>query len=174
MNQTTDLLTRRNAALGAGAPLFYEVPLHLVRGDGVYVFDEDGRRYVDMYNNVPCVGHGNPRVVEAMARQQATLNVHSRYLHEGVVAFCRTPCCAARSADRECHSDVQRHGGERGGAADGPLRHGKARHSSAATRPITATASWSGRSIAWASSPVRTARFVPFRFRRHTGRSAGT
>ncbi len=40
-----------------------------------------------MYNNVPCVGHANPRVVEAMTRQQATLNVHSRYLHEGVVDF---------------------------------------------------------------------------------------
>jgi 4-aminobutyrate aminotransferase-like enzyme len=40
-----------------------------------------------MYNNVPCVGHANPHVAEAMARQQSTLNVHSRYLHEGIVAF---------------------------------------------------------------------------------------
>jgi 4-aminobutyrate aminotransferase-like enzyme len=87
MNHTTDLLTRRNAALGAGAPLFYEEPLHIVRGEGVHLFDADGRCYVDMYNNVPCVGHANPHVVEAMARQQAMLNVHSRYLHEGVVAF---------------------------------------------------------------------------------------
>jgi 4-aminobutyrate aminotransferase-like enzyme len=87
MNDTTNLLARRNAALGAGAPLFYEVPLHIVRGQGVYLFDVDGRRYVDMYNNVPCVGHANPHVAEAMASQQATLNVHSRYLHEGVVAF---------------------------------------------------------------------------------------
>lgn len=82
-----ELTARRDAALGAGAPLFYEVPIQIVRGDGVDLFDADGRRYVDMYNNVPCVGHANPRVVEAMARQQATLNVHSRYLHEGVVAF---------------------------------------------------------------------------------------
>jgi 4-aminobutyrate aminotransferase-like enzyme len=87
MNDTANLLARRNAALGAGAPLFYEEPLHIVRGDGVHVFDANGRRYVDMYNNVPCVGHGNPHVVEAMAGQQATLNVHSRYLHEGVIAF---------------------------------------------------------------------------------------
>jgi 4-aminobutyrate aminotransferase-like enzyme len=83
----TSLLRRRNHALGAGAALFYDEPVHLVRGEGAYLFDLDDRRYVDMYNNVPCVGHGNPRVVEAMARQQATLNVHSRYLHEGVVAF---------------------------------------------------------------------------------------
>jgi 4-aminobutyrate aminotransferase-like enzyme len=73
--------------LGAGAPLFYETPVHLVRGEGVSLFDAKGRRYVDMYNNVVCVGHGNPRVAEAMARAQSTLNVHSRYLHEGIVAF---------------------------------------------------------------------------------------
>src|SRR6478735_8842322 len=87
MADATDLLTRRNAALGPGAPLFYEVPLHIVRGEGLYLFDADGRRYVDMYNNVPCVGHANPHVVEAMARAQGTLNVHSRYLHEGIVSF---------------------------------------------------------------------------------------
>src|SRR5580658_6680288 len=83
----TALAARREQALGAGAPLFYRAPLHIVRGEGAYLFDADGRRYVDMYNNVPCVGHANPHVVEAMTRQQGTLNVHSRYLHEGVVAF---------------------------------------------------------------------------------------
>ncbi len=81
------LAARRDRALGAGAPLFYNTPLHIVRGEGVELFDADGRRYVDMYNNVPCVGHADPTVVEAMARQQGTLNVHSRYLHEGIVAF---------------------------------------------------------------------------------------
>ena len=85
MNQT--LQDRRDRALGAGAQLFYSEPLHLVRGDGVELFDSDGRRYLDLYNNVPCVGHGNARVAEAMAAQQATLNVHSRYLDEGIVSF---------------------------------------------------------------------------------------
>ena len=84
---TTTLAARRDRALGAGAPLFYDKPLHIVRGEGTYLFDDTGRRYVDMYNNVPCVGHGNPHVVEAMARQQAELNVHSRYLHEGIVVL---------------------------------------------------------------------------------------
>jgi 4-aminobutyrate aminotransferase-like enzyme len=84
---SASLAARRDRAFGAGSPLFYSVPLHIVRGEGVYLFDVDGRRYLDMYNNVPCVGHANPHVVEAMARQQGTLNVHSRYLHEGIVAF---------------------------------------------------------------------------------------
>lgn len=53
----------------------------------MYLYDAGGRRYVDMYNNVPCVGHANPAIVHAMAQQQATVNVHSRYLHEGIVAF---------------------------------------------------------------------------------------
>jgi 4-aminobutyrate aminotransferase-like enzyme len=87
MTTTRSLVARRDRALGTGAQLFYDTPLQIVRGDGVYLFDADGRRYVDMYNNVPCVGHANPHVVEAMARQQGTLNVHSRYLHEGIIEF---------------------------------------------------------------------------------------
>jgi 4-aminobutyrate aminotransferase-like enzyme len=81
------LQRRRDLALGSGTELFYDTPLEIVRGEGVYLYDRDGRRYVDMYNNVPCVGHANPAVVQAMAEQQATVNVHSRYLHEGIVAF---------------------------------------------------------------------------------------
>ncbi|GEO00435.1 aspartate aminotransferase family protein [Novosphingobium sediminis] len=82
-----DLLQRRDRAFGRGAKLFYDEPLHLVGGEGASLFDKQGRRYVDMYNNVPCVGHAHPRIVEAMARQQATLNTHSRYLSEPAIAL---------------------------------------------------------------------------------------
>ena len=84
---TPDLLARRQAALGTSMPLFYEEPVHIVRGEGVWLHDASGRRYLDMYNNVPCVGHAHPHVVEAMGRQAAALNVHSRYLHEGIVEY---------------------------------------------------------------------------------------
>jgi len=87
MATQSNLATRRDQYLGAGTTLFYERPVHLVSGEGVYLFDPDGRRYVDMYNNVPCVGHCHPHVVEAITRQVSTLNVHSRYLHEGVVDY---------------------------------------------------------------------------------------
>ncbi len=86
-DSTENLIARRERVLGVGAPLFYEEPIHIVRGEGVFLFDADGKRYIDMYNNVPCVGHANPHVVEAMQRQAATLNVHSRYLHEGVLEY---------------------------------------------------------------------------------------
>lgn len=81
------LLERRNRTLGTGTPLFYQDPVHIVRGEGVTLIDADGRRYVDMYNNVPCVGHCHPHVVEAITTQAATLNVHSRYLHEGILEY---------------------------------------------------------------------------------------
>ncbi len=82
-----DLLARRNLLLGEGTPLFYEKPVHIVRGEGVMLYDAEGRQYVDMYNNVPCVGHTHPRVVQAMTDQAGTLNVHSRYLHEGILDY---------------------------------------------------------------------------------------
>ena len=56
-----------------------------MRGEGVWVWDADGRRYLDCYNNVPTVGHCHPRVVEAIARQASTLNTHTRYLDEVVL-----------------------------------------------------------------------------------------
>lgn len=81
------LLARRERAFGKGAKLFYDTPLHLVRGEGAHLFAADGRRYVDMYNNVASVGHAHPKIVEAMAHQQATLNTHSRYLSEPAIAL---------------------------------------------------------------------------------------
>jgi 4-aminobutyrate aminotransferase-like enzyme len=83
----TELLNRRDRSLGTGAELFYSDPIELVRGDGAHLFDRAGRRYVDFYNNVPAVGHGNARVADAISLQQRTLNVHSRYVHEGVIAY---------------------------------------------------------------------------------------
>ena len=82
-----DLLARRERLLGAGIATFYDDPVHIVRGEGVWLTDADGRRYLDLYNNVPCVGHAHPHVVEAMQRQSETLNVHSRYLHEGILDY---------------------------------------------------------------------------------------
>ena len=81
-----DVRERRQQLLG-NATLFYQDPVHIVRGEGVRLYDESGREYLDLYNNVPCVGHANPHVVEAVARQMGTLNVHSRYLHGGVLDY---------------------------------------------------------------------------------------
>ena len=78
---------RRARLLGPAYRLFYEEPLHIVRGEGAWLFDADGRRYLDAYNNVAAVGHCHPHVVEAIARQAAVLNTHTRYLHEAVLDY---------------------------------------------------------------------------------------
>jgi 4-aminobutyrate aminotransferase-like enzyme/Ser/Thr protein kinase RdoA (MazF antagonist) len=78
-----ELVDRRRRTTGpAMTNLFYSEPLHLVRGEGVWLIDADGRRYLDAYNNVATVGHSHPRVVEAMVRQSRRLNTNMRYLHE--------------------------------------------------------------------------------------------
>lgn len=81
------LLERRFKLIGRNAPLFYEQPLHLVRGEDVWVYDNDGKRYLDVYNNVPHVGHCHPKVVAALTEQVKTLNTHTRYLHSNIVNY---------------------------------------------------------------------------------------
>lgn len=87
MSTEHDLLARRARLLGPAYRLFYEQPLQLVRGEGVWLFDADGRRYLDAYNNVAAVGHCHPQVVQAIATQAAVLNTHTRYLHTGVLDY---------------------------------------------------------------------------------------
>ncbi len=81
------LRERRERLLGPGNPLFYDAPVHLVRGEGAWLYDAEERRYLDCYNNVPCVGHCHPRVVKAIARQSGLLNTHTRYLHDNLLDY---------------------------------------------------------------------------------------
>ena len=60
--------------------MFYDDPIHLVKGKGVWLYDIDGRKYLDMYNNVPHVGHCHPYVVDAVYQQMQILNTHTRYM----------------------------------------------------------------------------------------------
>lgn len=80
-------LERRHRLMGAGAELFYEQPLHLVRGSGVWLYDPQGRAYLDVYNNVPHVGHTHPAVVAAIQKQTGILATHTRYLHENILEY---------------------------------------------------------------------------------------
>ena len=108
---TRELIARREAALGGAYRLFYDEPVEFVRGLGVHLYDPDGVAYLDAYNNVPSVGHSHPGVTEAVARQLATLNTHTRYLTNGTSATpsgCSprtrsarpTPCSPAPGARR--------------------------------------------------------------------------
>ncbi len=81
------LLARRARLLGEKAPLFYKEPLHMVKGEGVWLYAADGKRYLDVYNNVPSVGHCHPHVVAALSGQAQVLNIHTRYLDETILEY---------------------------------------------------------------------------------------
>ncbi|AJC19316.1 aspartate aminotransferase family protein [Pandoraea pulmonicola] len=81
------MIERRRKVLGPSYRLFYERPVQFVRGKGVRLYDKAGNEYLDAYNNVASVGHAHPRVVAAIAEQAATLNTHTRYLHDGILDY---------------------------------------------------------------------------------------
>lgn len=84
---TGALLERRQRTIGRHSPLFYTEPLEIVAGEGVWVHDAAGNTYLDVYNNVPHVGHSNPTVRDAVAHQLKTVNLHTRYLNSKVVEY---------------------------------------------------------------------------------------
>lgn len=81
------LVDRRARLLGPAYRLFYETPVHLVRGEGVWLYDAEGQAYLDCYNNVASVGHCHPRIVAATAAQAATYASHTRYLNDVVLDY---------------------------------------------------------------------------------------
>jgi 4-aminobutyrate aminotransferase-like enzyme/Ser/Thr protein kinase RdoA (MazF antagonist) len=81
------MVEQRRQRLGPGLALSYDHPLHVVRGEGVWLIDASGRSFIDAYNNVPQVGHCHPAVVQALAQQAATLNTNTRYLYESAIEY---------------------------------------------------------------------------------------
>jgi 4-aminobutyrate aminotransferase-like enzyme len=79
-----ETLAARRTLLGTNLSVSYQQPLKIVRGWMQYLYDETGRAYLDVYNNVPLVGHSHPRVVQAAQAQLALLNTNTRYLHDNV------------------------------------------------------------------------------------------
>lgn len=82
-----EMIARRERLLGPAYRLFYERPVHFVRAEGVWLFDAQGNRYLDAYNNVASVGHCHPHVVDAICRQARLLNTHTRYLDETILSY---------------------------------------------------------------------------------------
>lgn len=80
-------LVARRKILGPCYRLFYQKPLHLVRGCGTRLFDADGTEYLDMYNNIPSIGHSNPVITEAVTKQLQLINTHTRYVHENLLDY---------------------------------------------------------------------------------------
>ena len=82
-----EILDRRRSHLGKSLSISYQKPLKIVRGWQQYLYDENGRAYLDVVNNVCHVGHSHPRVVKALGEQAAVLNTNTRYLHDNIVLY---------------------------------------------------------------------------------------
>ncbi|MCZ4353345.1 aspartate aminotransferase family protein [Roseovarius aestuarii] len=82
-----EMIQRRKALMGPAYRLMYERPLHLVRGEGLWLYDSSGQAYMDAYNNVTSIGHCHPAIVEAISRQLGTLATNTRYLHATVLEY---------------------------------------------------------------------------------------
>jgi 4-aminobutyrate aminotransferase-like enzyme/Ser/Thr protein kinase RdoA (MazF antagonist) len=82
-----ETLSARKSLLGANLSVSHQRPLKIVRGWQQYLYDDTGRAYLDVYNNVPLVGHSHPRVAQAAAEQLALLNTNTRYLHDNVLRY---------------------------------------------------------------------------------------
>lgn len=87
MADHAELIQRRQRLLGKSYRLFYQNPLYPVKGEGVWLYEADGKRYLDAYNNVVSVGHCHPKVVEAICAQASQLNTHTRYLHDSIINY---------------------------------------------------------------------------------------
>ncbi|RAT12615.1 MULTISPECIES: aspartate aminotransferase family protein [Lonsdalea] len=81
------LTNKRSQVLGESYRLFYRNPVHLVRGEGQYLWDASGKQYLDVYNNVASIGHCHPAVIDAVQQQMSQLNTHTRYLHERILDY---------------------------------------------------------------------------------------
>ena len=87
MTRIKAILDARRRLLGRNLSIAYEKPLNILRGEMQYLFDDEGRRYLDAYNNVAHVGHCHPKVVAAGQRQMALLNTNTRYLSDLIIQF---------------------------------------------------------------------------------------
>lgn len=84
---TRELTAKRERLLGESYRLFYRRPVHLVKGLGQYLWDANGNKYLDVYNNVASIGHCHPAVIAAVNEQMQSLNTHTRYLHERILSY---------------------------------------------------------------------------------------
>lgn len=82
-----EIISYRKKHLGKTLSLSYQEPLKMVRGQGAYLFNEQGTPYLDMVNNVCHVGHCHPKVVAAGQAQLAKLNTNTRYLHDNIINY---------------------------------------------------------------------------------------
>ena len=82
-----EIVKLRREKLLRNLSISYKTPMKIVRGEGVFLYDDRGRAFLDCYNNVAHLGHANSEVVEVLARQAGILNTNTRYLHDAIISY---------------------------------------------------------------------------------------
>ena len=98
----TQILETRRKHIGPSLSIAYRAPLNVVKGWKQYLYDDEGRSYLDAVNNVTHVGHCHPRVVRAAQQQMVVLNTNTRYLHENIARFAERLCATMPDPLRVC------------------------------------------------------------------------
>ena len=82
-----EMLKRRTELISKNQNLSYDTPFQVSRGWKHFLSDQEGRTYIDAYNNVPHIGHANPAVIKAVSDQMQLVSTNTRYLHENLVKY---------------------------------------------------------------------------------------
>jgi 4-aminobutyrate aminotransferase-like enzyme/Ser/Thr protein kinase RdoA (MazF antagonist) len=83
----TSTLQQRRRHVAAAQRMYYQTPLEILHAQGQWMYDNTGRRYLDMVNNVAIVGHSHPRITQAAAQQLSLLNTNSRFLYRAIADY---------------------------------------------------------------------------------------
>ncbi|MCP3875558.1 MAG: aminotransferase class III-fold pyridoxal phosphate-dependent enzyme [Desulfobacteraceae bacterium] len=86
------LLKSRQRTISPSASLAYETPIKIMYGKAQYLYDYNGRPFLDLHNNVCHVGHCHPEVVQAGQKQMAKLNTNTHYLYDGLTEYAQKLC----------------------------------------------------------------------------------
>ncbi|MBT3239302.1 MAG: aminotransferase class III-fold pyridoxal phosphate-dependent enzyme [Chloroflexi bacterium] len=81
------LVSAREKSIGYSLSLAYDAPLEIVKGQGQFLFDQNDHAYLDCVNNISHIGHGHPKISEAITKQVSTLNTNTRYLHPLMIEY---------------------------------------------------------------------------------------
>ena len=76
------LIENRKNHIGPNFSLLYKEPLHLVKSQGQYLYDNKGKKYLDTIGNINTVGHCHEHVIKAIHDQSSLLNTNTRYLYK--------------------------------------------------------------------------------------------
>jgi len=90
MINTQKIKQLRGLHLSSSLSLSYKEPLHIIKGSGQYLYDVNGKKFLDAINNIQHVGHCHPKVLKASSDQLSRLNTNTRYLNDIIVEYAKS------------------------------------------------------------------------------------